>query len=131
MDMKEEYSNRFVYNKDEYNLLICYFRYMLGGDFMKKLAMMSEDMSASTEHIGYIFASSCDEEDMENGDYFEDGVLFFFGNDKYDEIIVDYNIFYNSLKLACDIYMELYPNKKDIISSKLKIIKERYNIQEL
>ena len=98
MDMKEEYSNRFVYNKDEYNLLICYFRYMLGGDFMKKLAMMSEDMSASTEHIGYIFASSCDEEDMENGDYFENGVLFFFGNDKYDEIIVDYNIFYNSLK---------------------------------
>ena len=78
MDMKEEYSNRFVYNKDEYNLLICYFRYMLGGDFMKKLAMMSEDMSASTEHIGYIFASSCDEEDMENGDYFENGVLFFF-----------------------------------------------------
>ena len=128
MDMKEEYSNRFMYNKDEYNLLICYFRYMLGGDFMKKLSMMSEDMSASTEHIGYIFASSCDEEDMENGDYFEDGVLFFFGNDKYDEIIVDYNIFYNSLKLACDIYMESYPSKKDIINSKLKIIKERYNI---
>ena len=128
MDMKEEYSNRFMYNKDEYNLLICYFRYMLGGDFMKKLSMMSEDMSASTEHIGYIFASSCDEEDMENGDYFEDGVLFFFGNDKYDEIIVDYNIFYNSLKLACDIYMESYPNKKDVINSKLKIIKERYNI---
>ena len=128
MDMKKEYSNRFMYNKDEYNLLICYFRYMLGGDFMKKLSMMSEDMSASTEHIGYIFASSCDEEDMENGACFEEGVLFFFGNDKYDEIIVDYNIFYNSLKLACNIYMESYPNKKDIINSKLKIIKERYNI---
>ena len=128
MDMKEEYSNRFMYNKDEYNLLICYFRYMLGGDFMKRLSMMSEDMSASTEHIGYIFASSCDEEDMENGDYFEDGVLFFFGNDEYDEIIVNYNVFYNSLKLACDIYMESYPNKKDVINSKLKIIKERYNI---
>ena len=106
MDMKKEYSNRFMYNKDEYNLLICYFRYMLEGDFMKRLSMMSEDMSASTEHIGYMFASSCDEEDMENGDCFEDGVLFFFGNDEYDEIIVNYNVFYNSLKLACDIYME-------------------------
>lgn len=128
MDMKKEYSNRFMYNKDEYNLLIFWFRYMLEGDFMKRLSMMSEDMSASTEHIGYIFASSCDEEDMENGACFEEGVLFFFGNDKYDEIIVDYNIFYNSLKLACNIYMESYPNKKDIINSKLKIIKERYNI---
>lgn len=65
---------------------------------------------------------------MENGDCFEDGVLFFFGNDEYDEIIVNYNVFYNSLKLACDIYMESYPNKKDVINSKLKIIKERYNI---
>lgn len=128
MDMKKEYSNRFMYNKDEYNLLICYFRYMLEGDFMKRLSMMSEDMSASTEHIGYMFASSCDEEDMENGDCFEDGVLFFFGNDEYDEIIVNYNVFYNSLKLACDIYVESYPNKKDVINSKLKIIKERYNI---
>ena len=128
MNMKEKYLDRFMYDKDEYHLLIYYFRYMLEGDFMEKLFMMSKDMSVSTEHIGYMFASSCDEEDIENGDYFEDGVLFFFGNNEYNEIIVDYNIFYNSLKLACDIYIESYPDKKDVIYSKLKIIKGRYNV---
>lgn len=126
--MGEQYLNKFIYNKDKYYLLIYYFQYMLGGNFIKKLITMSEDISATNGHIGYMFASGCDEEDIENGDYFENGVMFFFGNDDFDEIIVDYSIYYNSLKLACGIYLEENPKDYKIVNEKLEIIRMRYNL---
>ena len=126
--MKEKYSERFMYDKDKYYILIYYFRYMLDNDFIKSLTTMSNDISATNGHIGYMFASGCDEEDIENGDYFEDGVMFFWGNDEFDEIIVDYTKFYHSLKLACDIYLEENPTDYDVVNEKLSVIKNRYNI---
>lgn len=126
--MEEKYLDRYIYDKEKYHLVILYFQYMLRIDFMDALDTMSKDISASNGHIGYFFASGCDEEDIENGDYFENGVMFFFGNDDFDEIIVDYSIFYNSLKLACNIYLDENPDDYEVVNQKLRIIKDRYSL---
>ena len=126
--LRKKYSDRFMYDKDKYYILIYYFRYMLSGGFIKKLSWMSEDRSASHETIGYTFASFCDEEDIENGDYFENGVKFFYGYDECDEILVDYTIFFNALKLACDIYLEEYPEKTEIVDEMLEKFRKRYDL---
>lgn len=126
--MKEQYLKKFPYDKEKYNLVIRYFQYMLGNGFLRILNFMKDDKSLSSQSIGYSFASNCDEEDKETGDYFEDGVMFWFGHDDFDELLVDYSLFYNSLKLACDIYLEENANDYQIVKESLKIIKNRYNL---
>ena len=77
--MRDEFSNRFIYDKDEYYLLLYYFRYMLQPyHFMDTLLTMGREVDLSSEQIGYAFANNCDEEDFENGEGFEDEVLFFY-----------------------------------------------------
>lgn len=76
--------------------------------------------------MGCSFASSCDEEDIENGDYFEDGVMFYLND---DDVIVAYQTFYDCLRLACEIYLEKYQEDNKMIDEKLSIIRNRYNVE--
>ncbi len=124
--MKDKYLEKYPYDKDKYYLVVQYYQYMLGNDFLRILNYMRDDKSLSSQSIGYSFASSCDEEDKETGDYFETGVMFWFGYNDIDEIIVDYTIFYNSLKLACEIYLEENVDDYQIVNESLKIIRNRY-----
>lgn len=126
--MKDKYLEKFPYDKDKYYLLIYYFQYMLGDGFMRILDYMSNDSGLSSQSLGYSFASNCDEEDKETGDYFENGVMFWYGYNDFDEIIVDYPIFYNSLKLACNIYLDENPDDYEVVNQKLRIIKDRYSL---
>lgn len=126
--MREKYLENFPYDKNKYHLVIQYFQYMLGDGFLRILNYMKDDKSLSSQSIGYSFASSCDEEDKDTGDYFENGVMFWFGYNDFDEIIVDYSIFYNSLKLACEIYMEENSDDNQIVNESLKIIRNRYGL---
>lgn len=126
--MKKRFLEKFLYDKEKYHLLIIYFTYMLNSDFIVKLTDMSEERDYANGHVGCLFANNCDEEDIENGDDFENGVLFFFGNEDFDEIIVDYSIFYHSLKVACEVYLEDNPEDKDIVKEKLEIIRKRYHL---
>lgn len=124
--MKDKYLEKYPYDKDKYYLVVQYYQYMLGNDFLRILNYMRDDKSLSSQSIGYSFASSCDEEDKETEDYFETGVMFWFGYNDIDEIIVDYTIFYNSLKLACEIYLEENVDDYQIVNESLKIIRNRY-----
>ena len=126
--MEKRFLEKFLYDKEKYHLLIIYFAYMLNSDFIVKLTDMSEERDYTNGHVGYMFANNCDEEDIKNGDDFENGVLFFFGNEVFDEIIVDYSIFYYSLKAACEVYLEDNPEDKDIVEEKLEIIRKRYHL---
>ncbi|SFS10356.1 ribonuclease toxin immunity protein CdiI [Anaeromicropila populeti] len=126
--MKEsKFSLKFPYDKEKYGVVIYFFEEMVSyqRNFKRNLEYMSQDISFSTEATGYYFASSCDEEDIENGDYFEEGVFFFLNE---DDVIIDYEQFYTSLKLACQIYLEDYPEDKDFVEERLSMIKKRYQL---
>lgn len=127
----EEYFKRFPYdlmhNGDNYGIIVDFFEGILAGDdFIKILTYMSEDLGYGGYALGYCFASMCDEEDIENGDYFEDGVMFYLNE---DDVIVDYETFYHCLKLACNIYLEKHPEDEESVKEKLSIIRKRYNIK--
>lgn len=124
------YSERFMYDfiheGKNYGIIVDFFSALVESiRFRDVMDNMSKDMGYNTNISGCCFASSCDEEDIENGDYFEDGVMFYLNE---EDVIVDYQTFYNCLKLGCDIYLEMYPNDKQEIETKLKIIQSRYNV---
>lgn len=126
-----EYSDRFMYDfiheGKNYGIVVDFFSALVeSARFRKVIDNMSKDMGYNTNVSGCSFASSCDEEDIENGDYFENGVMFYLND---DDVVIDYQTFYNCLKLACDIYLEHYPNDKNEIEKKLEIIRTRYNIK--
>lgn len=126
-----KYSERFMYEYlhqgKNYGIIVDFFSAISENkNFLRVLNYMSKDLSYSGNAAGYNFASSCDEEDKENGDSFEDGVMFYLND---DDVIVDYNTFCNCLKLACDIYLEYYPDDKKDVEEKFSIIRKRYSIE--
>lgn len=127
-----EYSKRFMYDytykeKNNYGIIVDFFSNIVNyKDFMRILGYMSEEKGNSGNALGYCFPNICDEEDIENGEYFENGVMFFINE---DEVIVDYQTYYNCLKLACEIYLEKFPDDKEIVEEKLSIIRNRYNLK--
>ena len=124
-EMTGEFIDNFLYDKKKYGIVIDFFESMLRNDFIKILNYMGNETDYSDYPIGYNFANNCDEEDIENGDYFENGVMFFLFD---KDIIISYNFFYECLKMACDIYLKSYKDNTQEIERILNIINERYKL---
>lgn len=126
-----KYSEKFIYcfihEGKNYGIIVDFFSAISESKtFLKVLDNMSKGMGYNLEVSGCCFPSGCDEEDIENGEYFQDGVMFFL-NDA--EVIVDYQTFYNCLKLACNIYLECFPEDEEEIKERLEFIKELYYVE--
>ena len=129
-----EYADKFMYDfiykgKYNYGIVVDFYSDVLedGKRFSDVIDSFSKDLGYNWKVMGCSFASSCDEEDIENGDYFEDGVMFYLND---DDVIIDYQTFYNCLKLACEIYLKKYPEEKNMVHEKLSIVRNRYNITD-
>ena len=127
---EESFLNEFQYDKDKYFIVVYYFQYMLRSGFKRILDFMSQNKDISTDSIGCCFASNCDDEDKENRDYFENGVMFWYGYEEIEKVIIDYQMFYQCLALSCQIYLNSNPDNEIFISPKLNIIKNRYSIED-
>lgn len=104
--MSQKFEYRFMYDKDKYKLVIEYFSMILDQNFLLALAYFSEKTVYTYKYRGIEFG------------YDEIGknkVATFFNLE--NEITVDIVMFLNSLKLACEIYIE------DNIISKEEVIK--------
>ena len=126
-EIEGDFVDNFKYDKVKYGIVIYYFESMLNNNFLITLNYMGKNMSYGDSVTGYNFADNCDEEDIENGDYFENGVMFYLF--EYD-IIVSYDFFYECLKLACNIYLESNRSDEKEVEKELEIIKNRYNIDK-
>lgn len=122
-NLSEEFVEKFPYDKrDKYNIALLSFQYMLNNDFMDILTDISQEIGRGGEKIGFVFPNICEPDDE---DYFENGVCFYFGD---NEQIIEYDEFYNLLKITCDIYLESHQEDDKLVKKKLVIIKNRYKL---
>ena len=55
-----------------------------------------------------------------------DGVEF--GLHNGEEVVVDHATFYYYLQKSCDVYLSEYPQDKEVITSLLQKVKDRFDI---
>jgi len=108
--MEEKFLNKFMYDKNRYQLVIEYFTYILNNNFLLALSYFAEGISYTYEYLGVNFSKDLNGENV---------VVFY--NFDY-EIYVNPKGFIRILKLACIIYIEEEPNYRNEIITLFNII---------
>lgn len=93
--MQGKYETRFMYDHNKYKIVIDYFSYILNNNFLLALTYFSEGNGFGYDYTGLNFAT--DEKTNEL-------IVVFYDFDY--EIFINFGMFINSLKLACEIYIE-------------------------
>lgn len=125
-EIDKEFVKRFPYDESKYKVILLCFQYILKQSFIRVLEDISEEIGSSWENIGFSFSNIFDEDDKEDEDYFESGVCFYFRD---NEQIIEYDEFYNFLKITCNIYLEIHEEDRKYVEEKLSIIRNRYSLQ--
>ena len=73
---------------------------------------------------GYIFSNNLDEDDEEYDG--KNTITFYNYVSEKEEQVLTYKEFYEYLKIACNFYIELYPEQKQEVLDILEKIKEKY-----
>lgn len=73
---------------------------------------------------GYIFSNNLDEDDEEYDG--KNTITFYNYVSEKEEQVLTYKEFYEYLKIACNFYIELYPEQKKEVLDILEKIKEKY-----
>ncbi len=121
MDMKEKskFERRF---RDEYEIVISFFDWMLKDNFRDILHCFAEDCGYSYNEFGVVLPSLYSKDEKNEEGYFDDGIVFF---EHTSEMKIDFSMYTKCLELACEIYMEEHGEDEEV-KRNLQIIKDRY-----
>ncbi len=121
MNMKEisKFERRF---RDEYEIVISFFDWMLRDDFRDILHYFAKDCGYSYNEFGVVFPSLYSKDEKDEEGYFDDGIVFF---EHTSEMKIDFSMYVKCLELACEIYMEEHGEDEEV-KRDLQIIKDRY-----
>ncbi|MCY9163931.1 ribonuclease toxin immunity protein CdiI [Bacillus atrophaeus] len=114
-------------NKD----LINYFFQVMGDErFLRILEKFSNGEGYGIENVRCVFAD--DYEEWEEDYFGNEGIAFYFDYpavEEDEEVILDYENFYQYLNEIVGQYLERHPENKSEVEKYMGTIKEKYNIK--
>ena len=99
--MEQRFISGFMYDRNEYQLVVNYFVHMLTNNFMLALSYFAEGSCYTYDYVGIQFGMN---------EVTKEKMAMFYDFDY--EIYTELPVFLNSLKLACEIYVSEVPASK-------------------
>lgn len=118
----EEFKNRFPYDIEKYYIVHLVFDRILRDDLLEVLQHLRQNMGVDYDGIGYYLPSIFESKDEEG--YFDDGVMLYLSENEEQKI--DFKMFLECIKVACEVYVEEFPSKSDEIKEMLKILENEF-----
>ena len=112
----EEFKNRFPYDIDKYSIVYFVFDRILRDDLLEMLHCLKNNRGLSYDGIGYYLPSIFESKDEEG--YFDDGVMLYL--DDNEEQKIDFTMFMECIRVACEVYVKEHPLKADEIEALLR-----------
>ncbi|EME74172.1 ribonuclease toxin immunity protein CdiI [Bacillus sonorensis] len=109
--------------KESHFPITAFFNVLADSEFLEVIENLSKEVGTAINDVGCTFPCEL-EPDEESFEGIEFGVID-------EEVIVDYPTFYYYLRIACDSYISDFPQYKEKIESLLKVIAQKYNIEEV
>ncbi|MEC3605680.1 ribonuclease toxin immunity protein CdiI [Bacillus glycinifermentans] len=109
--------------KEEHFPVKAFFNAISDSYFIEVIESMSQGIGYGINDADCTFPG-----DLDPGEEIFEGVEFSLLD---EEVIVDYSTFFYYLKIACDSYISDFPQYKGKIESFLKVIAQKYNVEEV
>lgn len=100
--------------------VMAFFNSVPDSNFMRVLEQMSIGIGTGINEADCSFSGDVEEDEEKF-----DGVRF---SVYEEEVILNYEIFYYYLNLACRNYVDVFPNERNELEQYLTTIRERYNL---
>ena len=114
----QEFKNRFPYDIEKYYITYRVFDRILKDDLLEMLNYLKCNIGIDYDGIGYYLPSIFESKDEEG--YFDDGVMLYL--DENEEQKIDFKMFMECIRVACEVYVKEYPLKADEIEEILRFL---------